>query len=365
VTSRPTYAACARFLALAVLAAGCDDRDLAQQEDDVIVSTKTESEWQQYVANVAFVEGYRAACTRPEGDGRPRVLVTGFGRFLENRENATGRIVSRLVPGLAYPETADPAPGTVDEPRAQLAVAQGTIELPTIGKVDICGLILPVFWDVAAIVALREAEAFAPDLVVMNGIAGARQPLWLELGATNAAVSLPDGSGTLAPVEAGTPLVAEAGPSERARGNLLSWAEVREATGLAIAERAEILTSSGVPFGQVARGVELAGYPRESNTYLCNNTTYTLGYVLDHPGETVRLLEPSDPREGGPTGFDLSLAIDGRSIPRVFVHWPSELVRDAGHLDRAAEVLGALVAAQLGAASPPTRGDPSMADFTD
>ena len=353
------------MLALAALVAGCDEHDLAQQEDDVIVSTKTEAEWRQYVANVEFVESYRASCVRPDDGVRPRVLVTGFGRFLENRENATGRIVSRIVPGLAYPETAPPTPGEVDDPRAQLAVAQATIELPGVGEVDVCGLILPVFWDVAAIVALRESEAFAPDLVLMNGIAGTRQPLWLELGATNAAVSLPDGSGTLAPVEAGTPLVGEVGPSERARGNLLSWSEVREATGLAIAERAEILASSGVPFGQVARGVELAGYPRESNTYLCNNTTYTLGYVLDHPGETVRLLEPSDPREGGPTGVDVALALDGRTIPRVFVHWPSELGRDAGHLDLAAEVLAAVVAAQLGAASPPTRGEPSMADFTD
>ncbi len=361
------------MLALVALAGagGCTAEPTGREEGEVIVRTSTEEEWQQYVANVDFASSYRARCAptpgprSDAGSQRPRVLVTGFGRFLENRENATGRIVSRLVPGLDYPETDPPEPSEVDDPAAQLATARGIVSLEGIGEVEVCGLVLPVFWDVAAIVALREIEAFEPDLVVLNGIAGERQPIWLELGATNAAVSLPDGSGTLVPVAPGTKLVEEAGDDERARGNLLSWNNVRASLRAAIGEREGVVGTSGARFGDLVRGVALAGYPRESNTYLCNNTTYTVGYVLDHPGETVRLLRPSDPRDGGPTGVDVSLALDGRAIPRVFVHWPSELVTDSELLDRAAEVLGILASSQLLSADPPTRGQPSMADFSD
>lgn len=340
---------------------GCDEPE--SQDSDVIVRTQSEAEWKQYVRNVAFVEGYAPRCDAGPDRVRPRVLVTGFGRFLENKENATGRMVSRLVPGLTYPLTSPPPDGEVDDPAAQLAVALGTTDLPGIGPVDVCGMVLPVFWDVASILVLKEAALFQPDMILMNGIAGDRQPIWLELGSVNAAVALPDGSGTLAPIESGTPLLPQAPAEEKARGLLLSWSEVRAAARTRIEALADETDDAGVRFGDVVQGALLAGYPRSSNTYLCNNTTYVVNYVLDHPDESFRLLEASDPREGGPDHVDLALGVDLGPIPRVFVHWPRTL--SGAHLDRGRDVMAEVVAAQLGAVDPPSRGNSAFADFND
>jgi pyrrolidone-carboxylate peptidase len=342
--------------------AGCDS-GVDSESNDVVVHTQTEAEWAQYVADVKFADGYVARCQRDPMSTRPRVIVTGFGRFLSNTENATGRMVSRFVPGLEYPLTSPPPEGEVDDPGAQLRVSQGVITLDGVGEVEVCGIVLPVFWDVASILTLKEAASFEPDLVLMNGIAGSHQPIWLELGALNEAVALPDGSGTLAPVESGTPLVPTASAEERARGNLLSWLEVRVKAEAAISSLAPERDPNGVAFGELVQGVRFAGYPRSSNTYLCNNTTFAVGYVMDHAGETVRLLEPSEPREGGPTGVDVSLAKDMSSVPRVFVHWPSALSGE--HLDRGAAVMQAIIGAQLSAQAAATRGDAALADFTD
>ncbi len=348
------------WVGVLALVAACDDA-IDTESSDVVVETQTEAEWAQYVADVTFADGYVSQCKRDPQSTRPRVIVTGFGRFLSNTENATGRMVSRFVPGLEYPLTSPPPAGQVDDPAAQLRVSQGVVTLDGVGEVEVCGIVLPVFWDVASILTLKEAASFEPDLIMMNGIAGSRQPIWLELGALNEAVALPDGSGTLAPIETGTPLVPTASPDERARGNLLSWTEVRVKAEAAISSLAPERDASGEAFGDLVEGVRFAGYPRSSNTYLCNNTTYTVGYVMDHTGETVRLLEPSDPREGGPTGVDISLTQDMSSVPRVFVHWPSGLSGE--HLDRGATVMQAIIGAQLSAQAAATRGDNAMADF--
>jgi hypothetical protein len=120
------------------------------------------------------------------------------------------------------------------------------------------------------------------------------------------------------------------------------------------------VSEGGVTFGAVAQGVRFATFPRESNTYLCNNTTYAVNYVFDHPGQTFRLLEPSDPRDGGPTGVDVSLVADLSRSPRVFVHWPKEI--GAGHVERGAALMRVLLGAQLTAAELPSRGTPAMGD---
>lgn len=349
------------WIALFAALAACED-PIDTDESDVIVKTETEAQWQQYLANVDFVEGYRPTCFADPSRGRPRVLVTGFGRFLENKENATGRMVAALAPGLLYPETEAPLAGQVDDPAEQTRVHLSTVDLDGIGEVDLCRIILPVFWDVAALLVLKEAAAFEPDLVLMNGIAGERQPLWLELGSVNEAVALPDGSGTLAPVESGSKLLLEATEDERARGLLMSWPELKTAALAARARLASETDENGDLFGDVLQGALFAGFPRSSNTYLCNNTTYALNYILDHPYETYRLLTPSHPREGGPDGIDFTLYSDLRLVPRAFVHWPKGLA--GSHVDRGAEVMRALIAAQLSSARPASRGDNTLADFT-
>lgn len=352
----------ALILAL-VAAAGCSaDGVETGDEQEVVVRTETPEEWAQYVANVAFARSYVATC-KPSGD-RPRVLVTGFGRFMSNATNASGQVVSALVPGLEYPITEPPAPGKVDEPAPQTRVAQATITLDRVGEVDVCGMVLPVAWDLSAVLVLKEIQAFAPDMVLMNGIAYETQPIWIELGSVNRAMAAPDGSGTLEAAVEGSPLVKSAPESETLKGLHLSWASVRSAADEAIAKHASDLEEDR-PLQETLKGTAFAGFPRQSNTYLCNNTTYVVNYLMDHPGTGVKLLVPSQKREGGPTGVIARLMDDLRSVPRVFVHWPSAL--RGAHTKSAAAVMGSIVDAQLAALAsgddPPTEGDNAIADI--
>ncbi|MBW2527885.1 MAG: hypothetical protein JRI23_27130 [Deltaproteobacteria bacterium] len=347
---------------VSVLAAGCSaDPDIGKDEQYVTVVTNTELTWAQYLANIEYAQSYEPVCVGAHDDA-PRVIVTGFGRFLSNSVNASGQVVAGLLDELEYPMTEPPAPGLVDDPAPQTAVALGERLLPSGSSVQICAMVLPVYWDLAAMIVLEEIAAFSPDLVIMGGIAGGMQPLWLELGSVNQAMGLHDGSGTLEPIH-NSPLVPDASEEEYLRGLLLSWATVRYGAEVVIAERAGEL-ENGRTFGEIMRGVRYMEYPRSSNTYLCNNTTYTVGYLMDHPGEAVRLLVPSEPREGFPAGLDVQLDEDLSEVPRVFVHWPSQL--RGTHLDIGTDVLEAMIDAQLGALASetdlPTRGDNSLAD---
>jgi pyrrolidone-carboxylate peptidase len=359
---------------LLALAAGCGTAAPDGQEFDVKVDTESELAWQQHLANIAFADDYQPRCVSPAGvpEGvdsneprRPRVLITGFGRFLSNRNNATGRMVSHILEELEYPETEPPASGEIDPPAQQTSVALGVVSLPQSGEVDVCAMVLPVFWDLSAVLVLKELEAFQPDFVLMNGIAGYRQPIWLELGAVNKAKALDDGSGILSPVETGAALVPSASVEDYARPQLLSWQSVREAADRAIEEHGDD-TRDGTPLSDVLHGARFAGYPRRSNTYLCNNVTYTVGYVMDHPGESIRLMEASHPREEGAAFLDIRMGKEHNATPRLFVHWPSDLKDD--HVASGAAVMLAMVDAQLNALSSadgeaPARGDNDMAEL--
>ncbi len=348
--------------AAAVVASGCAGVDApTTDEQDVIVRTETPEEWAQYLADVAYAKAYAPRC-KPTST-RPRVLVTGFGRFMSNTTNASGQIVSKLVPGLAYPATEPPAAGEVDDPSAQTAVALGTVSLPTVGDVDVCGMVLPVSWDLSAILALKEIESFRPELVMMNGIAGDVQPLWLELGSVNRAMSAPDGSGTLLAAVDGGPLLKTAPASEARKGLRLSWSAVRAAADATIARHAAE-DDAGAAFGDVLTGSAFAGFPRQSNTYLCNNLSYVVNYLMDHRNVGVKLLAPSEKKKGAPTGVIVRLTHDETKVPRVFVHWPSSL--SGAHLARAADVMASMIDAQLAATRAgdlASRGDNAMADL--
>jgi len=108
--------------------------------------------------------------------------------------------------------------------------------------------------------------------------------------------------------------------------------------------------------------VKLAGFPRTSNTYLCNNVTYVTGYLMNHPGKEVKLLRASPAVRGKQNDVRVKMTNDFRSTPRVFVHWPSELA-DAGEEkhEAAADVMRAIIGAQIGDRLP-TKGDNALAD---
>ena len=364
----PSVRALSLSLAL-LLACAPDDGapDDLPVDDAVTVDTSSPAARAQYDANVAFALGYRVRCTAPR-TGRPRVLVAGFGRFLDNPTNATGRIVSALVPGANYPMTTRPPPNVVDPPGPQTSVGLGTLNLPQTGAVDVCAMIVPVYWDLAAILVLKEAEAFGPDMVLMNGIAGVEQDLWIELGSVNRAMTLRDGSDLLLPVaragERFAPIVPSASPDDTLRGLLLSWGAVRDGARGEIALRSSV-QEGGRAFGDVVRGARLAGFPRDGNTYLCNNITYAVNYAMSYPGRTLTLMQASVAKRGATNRVPVRVLRDMRAVPRVFVHWPSRL--EGAHLGAAAEVMKAILDAQLTAQrtrrEAPTRGSNALAEI--
>lgn len=355
----------ARAALIAVLSLGAfacsssGDAGVGEEGDEIKVDTKSPLARAQYDANVAFLDGYVARCTKTTS-GRPRVLVSGFGRFLDIDNNATGRIISQLVPGAVYPDTHAPPAGQVDPPAPQLEVVSTTITLPKTGPVDVCAMILPVYWDLASILIAKEMEAFEPSLVMMNGVADTRQPIWIELGAVNKASALEDGSNQLRPAvsddEDFAPIVQG---GEDARPNLLSWNAVLSAATTTIDAHKEDIDQD-TRLADVLQGAKLAGFPRSSNTYLCNNTTYVTGYLMDHPNHTIRLLRAKPAIQGKINSVDVKMTKDFRSVPRVFVHWPSDMA--TMHHAAGANIMAAILDAQLQAADEATKGDNSLAD---
>lgn len=318
--------------------------------DEIVVDTSTPAARAQYDADVGFATSYVSRCGKPSASApsRPRVLVTGFGRFLENETNATGQMVSRLVPGGRYPLTHAPATGAVDFPADQVSVTRATITLPKTGEVDVCAVVLPVHWDLAAILTIKEIDAFAPRFVLMNGIAGDVQTVWIELGSVNRGMTLKDGSDLLTPRppsgQSFSPLVPSASAADTKRGLLLSWTAVESAARASIVAHGDDL-EAGRTFSSIALGVELGGFPRGGNTYLCNDITYLVNYAMGYPGRTLTLLQASRPLAGKANRVRLALSRDLRSVPRVFMHWPSTLA--GRHLDAGADVMKAVIDAQL------------------
>jgi hypothetical protein len=118
-------------------------------------------------------------------------------------------------------------------------------------------------------------------------------------------------------------------------------------------------------FGDVLPGVKLAGFPRNSNTYLCNNVTYVTGYLMSHPSTNVRLMKASPAVRGAINEVKVRMSSDLRAVPRVFVHWPSEMATK--HHQAGADVMRSIIDAQLtamGRGDAPTKGDNALADPT-
>lgn len=331
----------------------------------MVVDTESELAWQQYLANLDFAKSYTPTCDRVAAeDADHRVLVTGFGRFLSNPDNATGAMVSALLEELDYPFTEAPPRGEIDPPGPQTAVAQGIIELPGAGRVAVCAMVLPVYWDLAPYLVAQEMAAFEPNFVFMNGIAGWRQETWLELGAVNSAKRLGDGSDISKPLENRSPLVPVADPSEFARPNLASWDALQTAM-LEVRNLHRDVERDGEPFDDIVHGTLLGGFPRVSNTYLCNNVTYTVGYLMDHHADEVTLMEASHVRDGVETGLPVTLGVDMSNVPRLFMHWASNIQGE--HVALGADMMRAAIDAQLTALDAeeqaPIRGDNAFADI--
>jgi pyrrolidone-carboxylate peptidase len=342
----------------AIALAGCLSSGEAPVEDaDVRVDTSTKIARAQYDANVAFANAYRPTCAAPANG--PRVLLTGFGRFMGITNNATGRIVSALVRSAVYPETVPAPEGQVDPAGPQLSVGTETLMLAKSGAVQVCAMILPVYWDLAPILIAKEVQAFKPDLVLMNGVAGGTQPLWFEMGAINEAQTSEDGSEHIRPIAKPGQSTIKVVDSDSAafRPLLASWGAMKDAAHAAIAANADVL-EDGTAFSKVLTGTRLAPFPRTTNTYLCNNVTYVTNYLLDNPGKRISLLQASKKVIGKPNDVAVALTGDFSKVSREFIHWPSEL--RGKHVDAAARVIAAVIDAELGGRA--ERGDNAKAN---
>jgi pyrrolidone-carboxylate peptidase len=320
--------------------AACSSDD-GGSEDDVRIDTRSALARQQYDANVAFARAYTPRCGAvPEGVQK-RVIVTGYGRFQSNLDNATGRIVSALT-GAPYPMTTPPAAAQIDPPEAQVSVQQTTLVDPELGRVAVCGMILPVYWDLAPILLAREMDAWNPDLVVMNGVATGRVhiPMRIELGSANrASTRVMDGTGILRAADDASSDMANMAPvianGPAVLPSLFGFNDVRVAM--------ESVIERDPNLGTTITGVDFGGYPSTWLTYLCNNIVYVLNYLMDRPGTAVNLLEPSQRLNRRDTGVRTSLRRDFRKTPRVFMHWPD--VPRAQHTAAAATLRAGIFAA--------------------
>jgi pyrrolidone-carboxylate peptidase len=241
---------------------------------------------------------YRA--NEPRAARGRRVLVTGFGPFGPHARNVTSEIASAFAGGRA----SRPVTGT----RAHVVDA---------GPVR--AVVLPVIWDLAAIVALREIDAFAPDVVLMNGIASASSPVTLERGACNVASARFDATGEVRPHGKGPSAIV---PSEPRRARALPF----DFTGGLAAAR-DALEPGGVRARTSAA--------RESNAYLCNQLTYLVDLALG-TGRPLRLLRAHH----APEGVSVRMSREHAHVKRVFVHWPSN--PDAVGAERGCALLRAL-----------------------
>lgn len=266
----------------------------------------------QHAANVAFARAYRGRSFAGQRS-RPRVLVSGFGRFPAHDVNATATLVCALA-GVEPPRVPAVAleAGLVDDPSRHVVVADFVMDLPRAGAVDARAIVLPVFWDVAAVVLLREIDAFQPDVVMMNGIGRDEQPIVLEQGALNRAAAREDGS--LRVRSSGDEIVI-GGPAVRVLG-----CAAREVA--------------------LAAGMEL-GEARADNAYLCNQLAYLVDHAMARPRVPLCVLR----RTADDPGLALSLDHDLRTTPRMFVHWPA--LTSVPAWDLAADVVRRAVDEQL------------------
>lgn len=292
----------------------------------------------QLAAEHAWLESL-ALPSRPRG--RRRVLLTGFARFGPHERNASGELVAALLPGLEVPRYPAPQPGTVFSPELQFVAETARVRWDTT-EVVLAVLILPVLWDLAAAVVLRAIQKFDPELVVMSGVAGPRQPLWIELGASNQTHPRRDASEHLQPITDAR-VLAGGPPALAHRAAFPRLLEVARAQ-----LRAEPTLEEVMPT------VELTGFPRPGNAYICNATAYAVAHALTLPERPLTLLEGSADQRGA----TLHLRRDRVHVPHFFLHWPSDL--SGPRVEAASRMLRAIVSAQLRAndeAEPPLAGD--------
>lgn len=294
----------------------CGNESTAVEPDDLTqVGTETPAALAQYDLNLKFIKAYESRCTVIDA-ALPRVLVTGYGRFQGIENNLTGRLVAKMV-GATYPTLPAMASAPFD-PGALTVVRTQVLDLDGV-RANVCGMVLPVFWDVAPLMVETESAAFKPDVILMNGVGPARTPLRIELGSANDAIPSLDGSDSLAPWDKSstgkTQAVVRSEPVGMGLASRLPFAQVRAAAEKALASAG----ANDMDLPDSIRGVRFAAFPSNYLTYLCNNVVFVTNYLATHPGKRVTLLQSSTRR----TSRVVTARGGDATLARAFVHWPS------------------------------------------
>ena len=263
------------------------------------------------------------AIERPQGDAR-RVLVTGFGPFPPHETNASAAIVAALI-GAPLRAMPPPDPTDVVDPSPHLQRFVRSMTFAS-GEVEVHALVLPVAWDLAALLTLRHLAVIRPVVVVMNGIGHAQQPIGVERAATGLSSGRPDALGMRHEQELhGKGLLVDEDVGGRRPLSLARESIVARAR--AALERSSLR----------ARSIELAA-ARDDNAFICNQ----LAYLVDRASKRGReLLALRTDHARGVTA-SVEHPVLG---PLGFVHWPSSLAGD--DIFAAADVLRAIVDAAL------------------
>lgn len=345
------------LFSLALFAAACSSRDAAESSDAadaILLDTRTRESKAQYRENLSFVTGYTPQCAVLDAT-LPRVLVAGYGRFQGIEENLTGLMVASLVGGV-YPRPVI----NVGKPIPPAAVAMVRTAIVNLSgqRVNLCGLVLPVYWDLAPLIVEKESIRFTPQVVLLNGVAGSGDPVRFELGSANQALPLLDGSDLLAPrkrvfSDVLQPIVRTL-PTSATEPSRFPYVQARQAVE---DELAKISNEDSGAFDRLVAGVGYAPYPSEYLTYLCNNVVYVTNYLASHPGVSVRLMESSSSTSG------VSVLARGgdAQLVRTFVHWPH--LEGVSDVAKATRLMRALLAAAVKHRGSAVSGESVRADL--
>ncbi len=193
------------------------------------------------------------------------VLFSGFGPFLDTPDNATASMMGALA------------------------------------KRGHRTIVLPVEWGRASELLLAESIASKATLVLMNGVAGARQPMWIESAAMDVFSERLDAAGKL-------PEVIRSSPTETVYVSIDVGA-AHQAADLVFRKVRDTI-EGGVRLDAIMQGAIMME-PRAENAYVCNDTTW----------RTTR-------------------ALSGTGVRAGFFHWPREL--RGAHIEAACDVLVAI-----------------------
>jgi pyrrolidone-carboxylate peptidase len=237
------------------------------------------------------------------GEASRRVLISGFAPFQTDGKNISGLVADALgnqtffKSGMRISDmgTFSGAGEINDNPgEFQARATQRTIVYNALSY-ELCTLVLPVQWDLAAAIILYETKIFSPHLIIMSGRDGKSHGLRLEAAAINSALNAPgfdtNGDSLGDKNQPITSPILPTGP-DVSPNIAMTWkpAQLAPKVSLALNKMNEIV---GTPASNA-----YVALPQQSadpsNNYICNNTSFVVlhglrGVSLELAGGSLKL----------------------------------------------------------------------------